>query len=90
MKFSQVGNSLIGFSSDLLVFCEQKRNLLVKKSESLPLLFWHEQPEQIAHGRCFVKSDGSESLKSLFEKYRFVFPKNMLNYYHQLYIYCSA
>ena len=28
-------------------------------------LFSHEQPEQIAHSRSFVKSDGSESLKSL-------------------------
>ena len=34
----------------------------MKKSESLPLLFCYEWPEQIAHGRSFEKSDGSDSL----------------------------
>ena len=38
------------------------------ESESLLLLFCHEQPEQITHGFSFVKSDGSKSLKSLFKK----------------------
>ena len=32
------------------------------------LLFCHEWPEQIAHGRSFVKSDERELLKSLFKK----------------------
>ena len=63
-----VGNSLIGFSSDSLVFCEPKSYSLVKKSESLPSLICHEQPERIVHGCSFVKSDGSESFKSLFKK----------------------
>ena len=52
-SFFQVGNSLIGFSSNSLVFCERK------------LLFCHERPERIAHGLSFVKSDESESLKLL-------------------------
>ena len=30
---SRVGNSLIGFSSELLVFCERKNDLLVKKRD---------------------------------------------------------
>ena len=37
-------------------------------SESLPSLFCHERPERIAHGCSFVKSDGSESQKSLLKK----------------------
>ena len=52
----RVGNSLIGFSSKSLIFFEPKSDSLVKKSEPLPLLFCHEQPEQIAHGRSFVES----------------------------------
>ena len=51
---------LIGFSSKSLVFCEQKSDLLVKKSESLPSLFCHEQRGEIAHGPSFVKNDGSD------------------------------
>ena len=65
---TRVGNSLICFSSDLLIFGEQKNDLLVKNSELLPSLFCHNRPEQMAHGRSFVKSDSSESLKSLFKK----------------------
>ena len=59
---SRVGNSLIGFSSDVLVFCERKSNLLVKKSESLQFLFCQEQPEPTAHDRSFVMNDLSELL----------------------------
>ena len=66
----RVGNSLISFSSDSLVFCERKSDSLMKKRASLPSLFCHEQPERIAHSRSFVKSDRSESLKSLFKKER--------------------
>ena len=44
------------FSSNLLVFCERKSDSLLKKSESLPFLFFHEQPEQITHGHSFVMS----------------------------------
>ena len=51
-----------------LIFCEQKSDSLVKKSEWLPSLFCHERPETIAHGCSFVKSNGSESLKTLSEK----------------------
>ena len=71
----RVGNSVIGFSSNLLVFCEQKSyslvkksdslvkksDSLVKKSDSLLSLFCFEQPEQIAHSPSFVMSDLSES-----------------------------
>ena len=53
----RVGNSLIGFSS----------NLLVKKSESLPSLCSH---ERFAHSCSFVKSVMSELLQSLFKKER--------------------
>ena len=60
--WTRVGNSLIGFLSDSLIFCEQKSDSLMKKSESPLSLFCHEQPERIPHGRSFVKSDRSESL----------------------------
>ena len=49
----RVGNLLIDFSSNLLVFCELKSDSLVKKSKLLPLLFCHERPEGIAQGRSF-------------------------------------
>ena len=66
----RVKNSLIDFSSDSLVFCERKSDALAKKSKLLPSLFCHDQPEQIAHGRSFVKSEVIESLMSLFNKER--------------------
>ena len=62
LDYVRVGNLLIGFSSDSLVFCEQKSNSLVKKSESLLSLFCHKRWEQIVHSFSFVKSDGSYSL----------------------------
>ena len=66
---SRVGNSLIGFLNDLLVFCDRKSNSLAKKRKLLLSLFCHERPQQIAHGRSFVMSDLSESLTvSLFKK----------------------
>ena len=40
---SRVGNLLISFSSNLVVFCERKRDSHMKKSESLPSLFCTEQ-----------------------------------------------
>ena len=43
-------------------FYEQKSNLLVKKRKLLPLLFYHECPEQIAHCGSFVKSNDSNLL----------------------------
>ena len=45
---ARVGNSLYGFSSESLVFCEPKCDSLMKKSASIPLLF--------------LKSSGSELL----------------------------
>ena len=65
-----VGNLLIGFSSDLLVFCERKSDSLVKKNKSIQSLFCHERPEWITHSRSFVKSHGSKMLKSLLKKER--------------------
>ena len=58
----RAGNSLIGFLSDSMVFCEPKSNLHVKMSKPLLLLFFHERPEWITHGRSFVKSNGSKWL----------------------------
>ena len=49
-------------------FLKAKERFAREKSESLPSLFCHEPPERIAHVRTFVKSGGSESLKSLFKK----------------------
>ena len=55
-----VGNSLIGFLSKSLVFCEGKSDSFGKKSESLLSLFCHERRERIALSRSFVKSDVSK------------------------------
>ena len=57
-----VGNSLIGFLSKSLVFCEGKSDSFGKKSESLLSLFCHERPEQFAHGCSVVESNLSDSL----------------------------
>ena len=59
---NRVGNLLIGFSSNSLVFCEQKSNSLFKKRELLLSLFCKERRERIAHGCSFVMSDLSKSL----------------------------
>ena len=40
---SRVGHLLNNFLSESLVFCEQKRDSFIKKSELLPLLFCHAQ-----------------------------------------------
>ena len=48
VKMLVVGNSLIGFLSKLLFFCEQKSYLLVKRAN--------------CSSRYFVMSDGSEWL----------------------------
>ena len=58
----RVGNSLMGFSSESLVFVSERAICFVKKSELLLSLFCKELGEQIAHGRFFVKNDGSNSL----------------------------
>ena len=51
------------------IFCKWKSDSLVKKSESLPLLFCHEQREGIAYGSSFVKSHRSNSLTvTIFKK----------------------
>ena len=81
--YHQGRNLLISFSSDSLVFCERKSDLLVKRSKSLTSLFCHGQPKTIApvallswatwancSWSCVVKSNRSELLKSLFKKER--------------------
>ena len=60
----------LSFTSNLLIFCERKSDLLVKKSELLPLLFCLQQPEQITHSHSFVKRYMSKLLKTLFKKER--------------------
>ena len=45
-----------------------KESFASENEKMAPSLFCHDRPEQIAHGLSFVKSDGSESLKSLFKK----------------------
>ena len=44
------------------------------------VLFCHERPEQITHGHSFIKNDGSESLKTLFNKER------MSEEWHKLFV----
>ena len=62
VKYCRVGYSLIGFSSKSLIFGELKSDLLVKNSESLSSLFFHEPRERITHDCSFVTSDRSDSL----------------------------
>ena len=59
----RVGISLIGFSSESLVFCEQKSDA----SESLTVALLLESQANHSH-HSFLKSDESASLMSLFCK----------------------
>ena len=82
LSVNRVGNSRIGFLSDSFVFCGRKSDSLLKKGESLPLLFKKERPskekrEQFALGHekgenCQKHKKNSffssESLTSLFCK----------------------
>ena len=61
---SRVGNSLIGLSSESLVFCEWKS--YVRESLTVALLLWATWTNRSGHS--FVKSDLSKSLKWLFKK----------------------
>ena len=70
-SFVRVGNSLIGFSSESLVFCEQKSERVIhfkKRENRSQSLFCKEGGEQFALGRSFLKSNESKSLPSLFKK----------------------
>ena len=57
-KFSQIKSITNG--PEFAYFFLAKEQFAHKKSESLPLLFGHEQPEP--HGCSFVMSDLSKSL----------------------------
>ena len=59
------GNSLIGFSSELLIFCVRLTHFFERIAVSL---FSKERHERIAHGRSFVKSDVIESLNVVLHK----------------------
>ena len=49
-------------------FLWAKEKFAHEKEWIAPVALCHERPERIAHGCSFVKSDRSESLKSLFKK----------------------
>ena len=64
--------SLFGFSSESLVFCEQKSDSLTKK-ERFALLSW--APERICHGHSFVLRDLNNLLTvALFKERKSNFP----------------
>ena len=64
----RVGNSIIrsDHQIELLVFCDQKSDSLVKKNDSFPSLFFEDRRDRFAHGCSFVKSDRSDSLTVAF------------------------
>ena len=65
---SRVVNSLIGFSSDSLIFCEQKSDSLVKQTESLPLLLSFVMSESLTVAllqRVTGVNHSSQSLKKI-------------------------
>ena len=70
----RVGNLLISFLSESIVFCkkwannEQMSDLLKKTSDSLLCSFFGEWPEQITHGHSFLVSKLSDLLTSLIKK----------------------
>ena len=58
---SRVGNSLIGFLSELLAFCEQKRESAIRKLNFLSFL-----KSDVSEFSSFVMSDLSELLSVAF------------------------
>ena len=67
-RHRRVGNSLIGFSSESLIFYKQKIDSLVKKSNRSWSLFSKEWLERFTHSCSFIKSDGSNPLPSGYKK----------------------
>ena len=61
---SRAGNLLIGFLSELLVFCEKiSESAICSKNEQLAhSLIFGDRPERFAHGCSFLVSDLSELL----------------------------
>ena len=65
MIWCRAGNLLLGFLSELLVFCEKMSEWAIRSKKrairSWALIFG-ERPERFAHGHLFLVSDLSESL----------------------------
>ena len=61
---TRAGNSLIGFLSELLVFCKKWANerFAQKNKQFARSLIFGERPERFAHGHSFLVSDLMESL----------------------------
>ena len=68
---NRVGNSLFGFSSESLVYCERKSNSLVKNTE---LLVCKEQQEQIALDWITSESRANHSRRPFFIEQQERFP----------------
>ena len=72
----RVGNSIIGCSIELIVFCDWKIDLIVKKIKSLLSIFTKDRRDRFAHGRRWVRS---EKYCTIFNNPRFL--KNDENSY---------
>ena len=62
---TRIGNSIVGFLIQLLVFCDQKIDLIVKKIESRPMILLKDRRDLFAHGRSlYTGSIRSWSIRS--------------------------
>ena len=62
---SRAGDSLIGFLSESLVFCEKMSEWAIHSKKLSNALIFGERPEQIAQGCSFMESNLSDSLTLL-------------------------
>ena len=68
---TRVGNSIIGYSIESLIFCDKKIDWILKKIELLQSIFFKDRRDRFAHGRSFLKIEGIDSLTvDLFKRSR--------------------
>ena len=59
---TRVGNSIIGYSIESLIFCDKKIDWILKKIELLQSIFFKDRRDQFAHGLSFLKIEGIDLL----------------------------
>ena len=57
-----IGNLIIRFSMESIIFCDRKINLIVIKIESIPSIYFKDQRDQFAHSQYFLKIFGIDLL----------------------------
>ena len=58
----KVGNLIICFLIESIVFCDRVIDSIVKKNKLLLSIFFKDWPDRLAHGQSFLKIDGIDSL----------------------------